>query len=212
MGAVAHEVRNLSSAMQVVHKNLSAVEHLKQNEDFQALSTLIESLEKITALELRPVADQYAAPVDLNSVLDESRILIHSAYRESEMEVQWHLPAKLPVVWADRYGLIQVFLNLARNSQRAMQSAKTQQLRIHVATEDQNVFIRFEDTGPGMVNNKSLFRPFQSGAEASGLGLYMARAVLRSFGGDLVHEPTASGCCFRIVLHPYSLIEDKVHA
>ncbi len=212
MGAVAHEVRNLSSAMQVVHKNLSAVEQLKQNEDFQALSTLIESLEKITALELRPVGDQYAAPVDLNSVLDESRILIDSAYRESEMEVQWHLPAKLPVVWADRYGLIQVFLNLARNSQRAMQSAETQQLRIHVATEDQNVFIRFEDTGPGLVNNKSLFRPFQSGAEASGLGLYMARAVLRSFGGDLVHEPTASGCCFRIVLHSYSLMEDKVHA
>jgi two-component system, LuxR family, sensor kinase FixL len=212
MAAVAHEVRNLCSAMLVVHKNLSAVGDLKHNEDFHALSTLIQSLENVTALELRPSAEQNAAAVDLTSVLDEARVLIDSAYRESEMEVEWHLPATLPMVWADRYGLIQVFLNLAKNSQRAMQSTSTKRLQVTVVEEDNHVMIRFEDTGPGIANTDSLFRPFQRGAESTGLGLYMSRAIMRSFGGELVYEPRERGCCFGIVLHSHSPVEESAHA
>jgi signal transduction histidine kinase len=213
MAAVAHEVRNICSAMLVVHKNLSTVPELANNEDFHALSTLIRSLEKVTALQLRPSSVQSATAVDLTSVLDESHILIDSAYRESEMEVRWHLPSALPVVWADRHGLIQVFLNLAKNSQRAMQSASTKRLDVTVVEEDnKNVVIRFEDTGPGIANPENLFRPFQRGAESTGLGLYMSRAIMRSFGGELLYEPRERGCCFAIVLHAYAPVEESVNA
>jgi two-component system, LuxR family, sensor kinase FixL len=212
MAAVAHEVRNICSAMLVVHKNLSSVRELEHNEDFHALSTLIQSLEKVSALELRPSPAENAAAVDLTSVLDESRVLIDSAYRESDMEVEWRLPTPLPLVWADRYGLIQVFLNLAKNSQRAMQSAETKRLRVTVGLEDSNVVIRFEDTGAGIVNPETLFRPFRSGADSTGLGLYMSRAIMRSFGGELVHEPSAQGCTFAIVLHSFSPVEEPVNA
>jgi two-component system, LuxR family, sensor kinase FixL len=211
MAAVAHEVRNICSAMLVVHKNLSSLNELRHNEDFNALSTLIQSLEKVSALELRPSAD-YAAPVDLTSVLDESRVLIDSAYRESEMEVDWKIPSTLPLVWADRYGLIQVFLNLAKNSQRAMQSSEMKQLRISVAGEDPNVVIRFEDTGCGVSKPYELFRPFQKGADSTGLGLYMSRAIMRNFGGELLFEPREQGSCFAIVLHAYCPAEEPLNA
>src|ERR1700756_1116845 len=167
MAAVAHEVRNICSAMLVVHKNLSSVKELEHNEDFHALSTLIQSLEKVSALQLRPAPDQSAAPVDLTSVLDESRVLIDSAYRETDMEVEWNIPHALPLVWADRYGLIQVFLNLAKNSQRAMQSSPVKRLQVTVAEENNNVVIRFEDTGPGIASADNLFRPFQRGADSN---------------------------------------------
>jgi two-component system, LuxR family, sensor kinase FixL len=212
MAAVAHEVRNICSAMLVVHKNLSSVKELEHNEDFHALSTLIQSLEKVLALQLRPSPEQNASPVDLTSVLDESRVLIDSAYRESEMEVEWHLPSTLPVVWADRHGLIQVFLNLAKNSQRAMQSTEKKLLCVTIVQEDNNVVIRFEDTGSGIATPDNLFRPFQRGADSTGLGLYMSRAIMRSFGGDLLHEPTAQGCRFAIVLHAFSQVEETVDA
>jgi two-component system sensor kinase FixL len=213
MAAVAHEVRNLCSAMLVVHKNLSSVRELDHNEDFHALSTLIQSLEKVSALELRPPVAENAAAVDLTSVLDESRVLIDSAYHESEMEVEWRLPTSvLPLVWADRYGLIQVFLNLAKNSQRAMQAADTKRLRVTVAEEQNNVVIRFEDTGIGIATPDNLFRPFQRGADSTGLGLYMSRAIMRSFGGELSYEPRARGCCFAIILHAFSPVKELVNA
>ena len=212
MGAVAHEVRNLCSAMLVVQKNLSSVRELDHNEDFQALRTLIQSLEKVSTMELRPSAAPNADAVDLTSVLDEFRVLIDTAYRESDMFVEWDVPSSLPVVWADRYGLVQVFLNLAKNSQRAMQSTETKRLRVTAAQEESTVVIRFEDTGIGIPSPENLFRPFQRGADSTGLGLYMSRAIMRSFGGELLFEPRARGCCFAIVLHAYSVAEDPVHA
>lgn len=200
MSAAAHEIRNLCSAMLVVHKNLSRVKLLEQNEDFRALSNLMQSLEKISALELRFAPDQSAAAVELTSVFDDLRILIDTSYHESGMEVQWRLAESLPLVWADRYELVQVFLNLARNSQRAMQSTERKQLCVTAFVEKNTVVIRFEDTGIGIAAAENLFRPFQRGADSTGLGLYVSRAILRSFGGELVYEPRPEGCCFRVVL------------
>jgi len=31
--------------------------------------------------------------------------------------------------------------------------------------------------------------------------LYVSRAILRSFGGELVFEPRANGCCFAVKLN-----------
>ena len=44
--------------------------------------------------------------------------------------------------------------------------------------------------------------PFQPGAKATGLGLYIARAVVRSYGGDLRYEPQLRGSCFALQLWP----------
>jgi CheY-like chemotaxis protein len=46
------------------------------------------------------------------------------------------------------------------------------------------VVIRFEDTGAGVASPELLFKPFQRGADATGVGLYVSRAILRNCGGD----------------------------
>jgi len=200
MSAVAHEVRNLCSAVLVVQNNLSRLSELQHNEDFQALSMLIHSLEKISAMELQVSPTQNAGAVELTSVLDELRVLIESAYHESEMEIDWQIQDPLPRVWADRYGLVQVFLNLARNSQRAMQCSETKRLCVSASDEGSTVVIRFADTGVGISSPENLFRPFQRGADSSGLGLYVSRAIIHSFGGELLYERRSRGCCFAVVL------------
>jgi len=200
MSAVAHEIRNLCGAALVVHKNLSQVKALESNEDFKALGSLVQSLERISALELGSTATPNGEVVELTSVLDEFRILIESACQESEIDVHWDIQEPLPLVWADRYGLIQVFLNLAKNSQRAMMSTINKQLRIFARGESGTVVIRFEDTGTGIAAPEHLFRPFLPGAKSTGLGLYVSRAIMRSFSGDLRYEPSSEGCCFAVVL------------
>ena len=212
MSTVAHEIRNLSGAVLVVHKNLSRIKDLEANEDFRALSGLIQSLERMSALELGSTPAQNGEVVELTSVLDELRILIGTTYHESEIDVQWDIKSPLPLVWADRYGLTQVFLNLAKNSQRAMISIETKRLHIAAREENEKVVIRFEDTGIGVASPENLFRPFQRGAKASGLGLYVSRAIMRSFGGELFYEPRSEGCCFVLVLPVHVSAEEAVNA
>jgi PAS domain S-box-containing protein len=95
VGAMAHEVRNLCGAAVVLHKNLSRVPGLEHNEDFQALSSLIQSLERISALSVKAPSDA-AVTVDMTSLLDEVRVLIEGAYRESEIDIEWRAQESCP--------------------------------------------------------------------------------------------------------------------
>ena len=211
MSALAHEIRNLTGAVQVVQKNLSRVKELEHNDDFRALSTLTRSLENVAALELGP-SPASANTVELTPVLDELRVLLDAAYRESGIDVQWRISESLPLVRADPYGLVQVFLNLAKNSQRAMQTTPTKRLTVSAAAEGNSIVLRLEDTGAGIASPEDLFRPFQRNAAAAGLGLYVSRAMMRSFGGELRYEPRPEGCCFAVVLPLSSVVDGTVNA
>ena len=207
MSGIAHEIRNLSGVGLVVHKNLSRLPSLQNNEDFRALGTLIEGLEKLSAMELRPTLDQHLGAIELSSILDELRVLLQPSYRDAGIQIIWRLDEGLPLVFADRYGLAQVFLNLSLNSLRAMSTTPKKQLTISSSVAKDSVTLRFQDTGVGVTAPESLFKPFQQGADATGLGLYVSRAILRSCGGDLAFEPLSEGCCFavrlaRVVIRP----------
>lgn len=211
MSAVSHEIRNLCGAALVVHKNLTRVGALQGNADFEALGTLIQGLEKLSSMELRSPSEQARSAIELTSVLDELRVLLESAYHESDMELNWKVEDSLPLVWADRYGLMQVFLNLAKNSRRAMQDSPEKQLTVSTSVQDETVVIRFEDTGSGIANAQNLFRPFQQDAQATGLGLYVSRALVKSFGGDLVYEPGERGCSFAVTLQTVGQTNGVTH-
>ena len=200
MSAIAHEIRNLSGAVLVVHKNLSRLPGLQGNEDFRALGTLIEGLGKLSTMELKSPANQHLGAIELSTVLDELRVLLEPSYREAGIDVVWRLQEDLPLVTADRYGLAQVFLNLSLNSRRAMEATHKRQLTISSTVEADSVVVRFEDTGVGIPSPNGLFRPFQQGADATGLGLYVSRAILRSFDGELIFEPRIEGTCFAVKL------------
>jgi PAS domain S-box-containing protein len=204
-GAICHEIRNICGATAVIYANLSRHQALARNEDFLALGTLIDGLGKMASLELRNSIKGDTGGVDLHAVLDELRIVIEPSCREAGIALRVQIPAELPLVWADRHLLLQAFLNLTKNSLRALEGAATQrEIAIEVLVAGGKVQVRCRDTGPGLSAPERLFRPFQPGAEASGLGLYVSRALVRAFKGDLKHEPQASGCCFLIELAPAS--------
>src|ERR1700683_418534 len=188
VGAVSHEVRNVCGAIAVVHESLARNSALANNKDFEALGTLIQALEKIAALELRQTAYQ-AARVDLPALLEELRIVIEPALREEDIVVAWDIQPGLAAVWADRQSLMQGFLNLTKNSQRAMLDRPVRSLKITARAEGHRVAVRVQDTGGGVLDPEHLFRPFQPGAPSTGPGVYLSRALLRSFRGDLRYEP-----------------------
>jgi two-component system, LuxR family, sensor kinase FixL len=203
VGVVSHEIRNLCGAISVVYENLSRNGELVESEDFRALGNLVEGLGKIATLELRQsTGSEEMASVDLGSVLDELRIVTVPSLRESGVLVRWHVPKTLPRVWAERHNLLQVLLNLTKNSQRAMQDQAVKEFRVSAGVEGVRVVVRVRDTGHGISNPERLFQPFQEGAEATGLGLYLSRALVRTFNGELRYEPGPPGCCFALDLVP----------
>ena len=199
VAAVSHEVRNVCGAIAMVHENLSRSGMLSENKDFETLGTLVLALENIAALELGQAASQ-AVSVEIQPLLDELRIVIESSLRDGGVTVVWKIDEDLPAVWADRGNLMQVFLNLTKNSDRAMQPQETKILTIHAQREGVGVAIRFTDTGGGVAHPERLFHPFQAEAQSTGLGLYLSRALMRSFKGDLRYEPERQGSTFVVEL------------
>src|SRR5215469_11887420 len=201
IGAISHEIRNLAAVASAAYRELVRGLDREHRDRFHALGTVIEALENISTSGLKLAAHSSAGVADLGMVLDEARLLIDASFREAGGVAQWLIADSLPLVEADHHSLLQVFLNLARNSESAMKEAQDRVLRVEVSFDNDMVRIRFRDSGPGVANPEILFKPFQPGASATGLGLYISRAVLKSFGGDLYLEPDAlGGCCFVVQL------------
>jgi len=207
VGALCHEIRNICGAIAVVHSKLSRDGRFVSNDDFNALGTLVQGLEKMAGLELRQTTKSVVECIDVRSVLEELRIVIEGSFHDSGIVIRWEQPESLPRVLADRQALLQVFLNIAKNSQRALEgSDRRQQKEFTVRTsvegngEEHSVVIRLIDTGPGVSNPERLFAPFQPGAQASGLGLYLSRTFVRAFQGDIEYEPQPQGSCFAVML------------
>ena len=206
VGAVSHEIRNVCGAIAVVHQNLSRTESLGHSKDFEALGGLVLALERIAAVDLRQSTDQ-ATEVDLNRVLDELRIVIAPALREEDVEGSWTIEDDPPLVWADRTILMQVFLNLTTNSRRALSRKWDREFAVSARKENRYVVVEFIDNGGDVKRPEQLFHPFQDGAHATGLGLYLSRAFVRSFGGELRYKPIFGGACFTVELSPVNTFE-----
>ena len=201
VSAVSHEIRNVSSAIGAVHQNLAHDGSLAGNKDFEALGNLIGALERIASVNLRQSSDQ-ATEVDLAALLDELKIVVTPSLQEENIEAEWIVEPGLPLVWADRPSLMQVFLNLITNSVRALSDRGHRILSVNARNEGNQVLVEVADNGGGVAHPEHLFRPFQAGAVATGLGLYLSRAFMRSFGGELHYVSIPGGACFVVSLTP----------
>jgi signal transduction histidine kinase len=190
-------VRNVCGAIGLMHENLLRGGTLSGNQDFEALGSLVGTLSKIASLKLKQnTGSPQPETADLNDVLTDLRIVLEPSCAESDIAVRWDIPKNLPLVEADRHSLLQVLLNLSKNSQRALENAAIKTIHISASASPAGVAIRFTDTGPGIPPGQRLFQPLQRGADGSGLGLYLSRAFMRSFRGDLRHDPQHPGCSF----------------
>jgi two-component system sensor kinase FixL len=202
VGALFHEIRNICAAIAVVQQNLRATfASEKPSEDFEALQQLVTALERMASLELS-LARRQPTKLRLDSFLRELRIILTPSLRETGIALDWRVESNLPEVWADQQSLLQVFLNLVRNAEKALTPVENARLEVVASKVDGLVQVKVSDNGPGVSDPASLFRPFSGGYSGSGLGLYLSRAMMLSFHGNLVHQASAAGATFVVEMIP----------
>jgi len=196
MGAMLHEIRNICAAISVVHQNLLAASTGQEpREDFDALRQLVTALERMASSEVA-LAKREAINLRLDTFLRELYIIVSPSLRENGIALDWQVDSDLPEVLADPQSLLQVFLNLMRNAEKALSQVQDARLTFSAKRKGNAVEIVLADNGPGVEDIEQLFRPFGAGQGKSGLGLYLSRAMMLSFYGDLRHLPSEHGATF----------------
>lgn len=141
-------------------------------------------------------------PLDLGARVAEVVALVHATAQENRVSVRLEPPAEPPIVAANAEVVQHVVLNLLVN---AIQSCAPDGGRVDVSIDvDDDVRIRIRDSGCGIAaeHRTHLFEPFRSQKpQGTGLGLFLSRAFVRRFGGDvrLVESELGVGSCFEVV-------------
>ena len=116
---------------------------------------------------------------------------------QKHLHWELRLPDSLPVVQADPLRLGQIIGNLVSNAIKYTPGGGT--IVIEAGTEDQQLWIRISDTGPGIPPDlqEKMFEPFVRGGQGRrfpqgmGLGLSIARELVDAHGGKLELESEA---------------------
>ena len=128
--------------------------------------------------------------VDVNDLIREMVVLLHSEATRYAVSVQTTLAADLPPVMADRVQLQQVLMNLIMNSIEAMKEVEgVRDLAIGSQRgKGAELLVSFSDTGVGLPAQQAdqIFTAFFTTKDHGiGLGLSISRSIVESHGGRL---------------------------
>ena len=128
----------------------------------------------------------------------------HPAF--TRIRIRTLIPRSLPAARIDADSLKQVVMALAVGAAQAMPAGGT--LSVRAGRQGRSIVLDVADTASPVppARRSQLFEPFAAAdaQRGAGLGLAVARSLLRSRGGDLVYRPRKGGNAFRVVLRAAS--------
>lgn len=207
---VTHEINQPVAAIRTFAENAGLF--LERGKGDQARANLhqivglTERIGRITG-ELRTFARRGTpaqGTVVITDVIDGALLLIGDRIAGAGIELVRAGDSNGVAVVADRIRLEQVLINLLQNAVEALDAIGGAQIRLVAEARDDDVVIEVIDNGPGIAPEvvETLFTPFTTGKpDGLGLGLGIARDIVREFGGTLttIASPLG-GAGFRVTL------------
>ena len=199
MSDLGHELR---TPLAVIRGEIEAVidgvrdggpEHMESLlDEVEVLERLIEDLRVLTLSEAGKLPLQ-TEQADFMKVVDEVAASYRSTAATSGIEVLVEAPGEVPDVEMDPVRIRQALTNLIVNAIRVMPGGG--QVTIRVKVDDERITTEVADTGPGIdaAQLEEVFDRFVKSEDSpgSGLGLSIARGLVRAHRGDL--EIVSSG-------------------
>ncbi|MBX9942629.1 MAG: HAMP domain-containing histidine kinase [Reyranella sp.] len=204
---INHDLRNMLSTARLLSDRLARSGDERTRVLAPTILGMIDRAARLASDAIEYVRDQPTprlATLDLADVVDEAGVALQEQGEDSDPNLfrTWlnEVGEDRPVR-ADRDLLYRVFVNLGRNAFEAGATTVTVRSR----TNGGYLLIDVADNGPGIPSGMApqLFRPFATGGRAggAGLGLAIARDLVRAHGGDIaLLETAASGTTFRFTL------------
>jgi C4-dicarboxylate-specific signal transduction histidine kinase len=132
-------------------------------------------------------------PADVDDVIERSLLLMQEQLRLRGIEVELDLCTDELVVFGNPIQLEQVFINLLTNARDALEDSRTKTIRIKTTRDEEQVAIRFSDSGPGIPAGleQRIFDPFFTTKEVgtgTGLGLSITYSIVKEHGGEISIE------------------------
>jgi len=188
LAGVSHDLRTPLTRLRLALAMLPRRDELQG--DIAEMTVDVAEMERMIGGYLafaRGEGAEQAQNVDLSAVLEE----VAAAARRAGAQVELDAPSGLTLpLRAD--AVRRAITNLVDNARRyARRIALTA-----LAQGNRMVQVTVDDDGPGIPpeRRESVFRPFESGpAGGTGLGLTIARDIVRAHGGDIVLEQSPLG-------------------
>ena len=214
-GGVGHELRNIAQIQISAVDELSAA--LSANEDVTELArTLLPDLQRvgdhITAhgkrlMQLaRPGSDQIDQ-IDIGALVTDMVAMLQRAGKLRHVKVITNLANGPAVALVNRIKIEQILVNLIGNAVDAIgHEPGTITIDVHPSEDGRRVICEVRDTGSGIAPEvlDKIFQPFfttKPEDKGTGLGLPVAREIVKSYGGNLaVDSKLGGGTTFRFDL------------
>lgn len=147
----------------------------------------------------------YTEETDLNELIRETLFILEYELLEAELNITLNLMEKLPKVRINRTHIMQVILNLARNSMESVAEAQEVKSEIQIITQqaDDFIVVHFMDNGLGVPSqfHEQIFKAyFTTKRQGTGLGLNVCRILIEAHGGKLSVQHQAKGAWFTFTL------------
>ena len=187
LAGVSHDLRTPLTRLRLALAMLPPSPELRQ--DIADMTADVEEMERMVSGYLsfaRGEGTEQAEAVDLSSVLED----VAAGARRSGAVVDLAVPAGLTLpLRAD--AIRRAITNLVDNARR-----HAERVTVAAVPQGRTVMVTVDDDGPGIpeARRESVFRPFESGSSGgTGLGLTIARDIVRAHGGDIVLEDSPLG-------------------
>lgn len=140
--------------------------------------------------------------VRVQSLFDRLSILVSPLKADYGVAIQFHAPVPDFEVQIDEQMMVQVVINLVKNSAEALQGCENPKIEIHAhKLSVDKVEILVSDNGPGVPDEilEEIFVPFfTTKATGTGIGLSHSRQIMRAHGGSIGCNSEPGKTVFRL--------------